>query len=186
MSNHHFSTVLGILALLAALAAPAKAAEAVADPSTQREFNAKLGVCNACHGLDGVPKTTAIPVIWGQQESYIVKQLHDFRTKDRDVEIMKWMSESLSEAELAPVAAYFAKQKWPAKSAGAAPPQAPRGIAVCQACHQADFRGAVQAEGTVAPQLAGQTYEYLVEAMRRFAEGERKNNATMAQLMAGI
>ena len=43
-----------------------------------------------------------------------------------------------------------------------------------------------QAEGMAAPRLAGQRYEYLVEAMRRFAEGERKNNVTMMQLMAGM
>jgi cytochrome c553 len=34
-----------------------------------------------------------------------------------------------------------------------------------------------------APRLAGQSYEYLVEAMRRYAEGERANNADMANLM---
>jgi cytochrome c553 len=34
--------------------------------------------------------------------------------------------------------------------------------------------------------LAGQTYEYLVEAMRRFADGERTNNADMVQIMKGI
>ena len=36
------------------------------------------------------------------------------------------------------------------------------------------------------PRLAGQNYEYLVESMRRFADGERKNNETMAQLMAAL
>jgi cytochrome c553 len=36
------------------------------------------------------------------------------------------------------------------------------------------------------PRLAGQSYEYLVEAMRRFAEGEWKNNASMMQVMAAI
>jgi cytochrome c553 len=36
------------------------------------------------------------------------------------------------------------------------------------------------------PRLAGQSYEYLVEAMRRFAEGERKNNAIMMKMMAAI
>jgi cytochrome c553 len=37
-----------------------------------------------------------------------------------------------------------------------------------------------------APRLAGQGYEYLVEAMRRFAEGERKNNAIMTKMMAAM
>jgi len=37
-----------------------------------------------------------------------------------------------------------------------------------------------------APRLAGQSYEYLVESMRRFAEGERKNNAIMTKMMAAM
>jgi cytochrome c553 len=46
--------------------------------------------------------------------------------------------------------------------------------------------GAVQAEGMTTPRLAGQNYEYLAESMRRFAEGERTNNADMVQIMKGI
>jgi cytochrome c553 len=34
--------------------------------------------------------------------------------------------------------------------------------------------------------LAGQSYEYLVEAMRRYAGGERKNNADMMKIMEAI
>lgn len=49
-----------------------------------------------------------------------------------------------------------------------------------------DFLGARQADGMAAPRLAGQGYEYLVEAMRRFAEGERKNNAIMTKMMAAM
>ena len=96
------------------------------------------------------------------------------------------MAKTLSQAELGPAAAYFAKKKWPARSAGAASTPPPPGIAVCQACHETDFLGARQAEGMATPRLAGQSYEYLVEAMRRFAEGERKNNAIMMKMMAAI
>jgi cytochrome c553 len=49
---------------------------------------------------------------------------------------------------------------------------------VCQICHQPNFTGALPA-----PRLAGQSYEYLVEAMRTFAEGERTNNADMVKIM---
>jgi cytochrome c553 len=112
--------VFGALAVLAALAAPARAAQDIPDPTAQREFGAKLGVCNVCHGANGVPKSGNIPVIWGQQENYLVKQLHDFRTGDRNVEVMKWMSETLTDAEQTPTAVNFAKQKWPARSAAAA------------------------------------------------------------------
>jgi cytochrome c553 len=52
---------------------------------------------------------------------------------------------------------------------------------LCQICHQQNFVG-----GLPAPRLAGQRYEYLVEAMRRFADGERTNNTDMANLMKAI
>ena len=74
-----------------------------------------------------------------------------------------------------------------AASAGsAAATAAPRGVAVCQACHAQNFMGASQAEGMTTPRLAGQSYEYLVDSMRKFAEGERTNNADMVQIMKGI
>jgi cytochrome c553 len=178
---------LAVLAVLAVRAVPANAAEAVPDPTTQREFGAKLLVCNVCHGDNGVPKSAAIPIIAGQQETYLAKQLEDFRSGHRNFEIMTWMANTLTPAEQGPTAAYVAKKSWPAKRAGAAAAAtAPRGIAVCQACHQQNYLGAVQAEGMTAPRLAGQSYEYLVEAMRRFAEGERANSPDMAQIMKGI
>ena len=178
--------VFGVLAVVTALAAPAKAAEAIPDPGTNREFSAKLLVCNVCHGDRGIPKTANTPIIWGQQENYLAKQLHDFERGDRKVEVMTWMSKTLLPAEQGPTAVNFAKKTWPAKSAGAASPPAPRGVAVCQACHAQNFLGAVQAEGVATPRLAGQAYDYLVESMRRFADGERTNNADMVQIMKGI
>jgi len=178
--------VFGVLAVVTALAAPAYAAEAIPDPSMQREFGAKLLVCNVCHGDRGMPKSGNVPIIWGQQENYLVKQLHDFETGDRNVEVMTWMSKTLTPAELAPSAVNFAKKTWPARTAAAAATPAPRGIAVCQACHEAKFMGAVQAEGMSTPRLAGQNYDYLVESMRRFADGERTNNTDMVQIMKGI
>jgi cytochrome c553 len=171
----------GVLAALVALAAPVYAQEAQEDVSTQREFIAKVGVCNQCHGAAGTPRGTNIPVIWGQREDYILNQLHDFDSGKRKVEVMKWMSETMNETERKAAAAYFAKRNWPRKATPAAAVTMPRAMAVCQACHQPDFSG-----GTLVPRLAGQSYEYLNEEMRRFASGERNNNPDMAQLMAGI
>ena len=183
MTNNHVPTVFGVLVVLAALAAPANAADAT--PSTPAEFGAKLLVCNACHGDNGAPKNATIPVLWGQQESYLAKQLHDFQSGNRNFEVMSWMTINLSPAELGSAAAYFAKKNWPARSAAApaSPPAAspPAMVAVCEVCHQQNFSG-----GLPAPRLAGQSYAYLVEAMRRFAEGERTNNADMTKIMAAI
>ena len=175
-----------VFGVLVVLAAPAHAAQGVPDPSTDREFSAKLSVCNECHGMNGVRTNATIPVISGQPESYILKQLHDFERGDRHDEVMPWMTKTLTPQERGAAAAYFAKQKWPARSAGAASAPPPPGIAVCQACHATDFLGAKQADGVAAPRLAGQSYEYLAESMRRFAAGERKNNAIMTKMMAAM
>jgi len=196
MTDNHFPTVFGVLVILAALVAPANAAErvapghavekpAVASPGNLAEAEAFLGakllVCNTCHGENGIPRNAATPIIWGLQENYLVKQLHDFQSGNRDNEVMTWMATALSEAELAPAAAYFAKKNWPARSAGAASTSPPAVVAVCQACHQQNLAG-----GLPAPRLAGQRYEYLVEAMRRYAEGERTNNAEMMNIMKAL
>jgi cytochrome c553 len=175
-----------VFGVLVVLAAPTLTAQAIPDPSTDREFSARLNVCNACHGANGVRTNATIPVIWGQPENYLVKQLRDFERGDRNDEVMPWMTKTLTQQELGVAAAYFAKQKWPARSAGAAATAPPPGIAVCQACHATDFLGARQADGTTAPRLAGQGYQYLVEAMRRFAADERKNNAIMTKMMAAM
>jgi cytochrome c553 len=199
MINDRFPTafdvlfVLGALAALThiagwtALAAPAHIPEvpAVATPGNAAEAEAFLGakllVCNTCHGPDGVPRSAATPIIWGLQENYLLKQLHDFQRGDRANDVMTWMATALSQAELGPVAAYFAKKNWPARPTAAASVSPPPGAAVCQICHQQNFVG-----GLPAPRLAGQRYEYLVEAMRRFAEHERTNNADMMRIMEAM
>ena len=192
MIINHFPTVFGILVVLAALATPANAADthiperpAVATLGNVAEAEAILGakllVCNTCHGADGVPRNTATPIIWGLQENYLVKQLHDFHSGGRDNEVMVWMATALTPAELGSAAAYFAKKNWPARSAGAASASPPAVVAVCQACHQQNLAG-----GLPAPRLAGQRYEYLVESMRSYAEGERTNNAEMMNMMKAL
>jgi cytochrome c553 len=178
MINNHFPTVFAALVVLAALTAPANAQTA---PTGERDFGAKMLVCNTCHGARGVPHNPTIPVIWGQQENYLAKQMHDFQSGDRNFEAMAWMTSNLSQSEVASAAAYFTKKSWPARSAGAGSASPPAMAAVCQVCHQQNFVG-----GLAGPRLAGQSYDYLVEAMRRFAEGERTNNADMMNLMKAI
>src|SRR5258705_5300893 len=102
MTNNHFPTVFGVLVVVAGLAAPRSAVKhaverpAVARPGNAAEaaaiLGAKLLVCNTCHGDNGVPRNTATPVIWGQQENYLVKQLHDFHSGVRDNDVMVWMA----------------------------------------------------------------------------------------------
>jgi cytochrome c553 len=180
MISTRLQTVFAALVLVGALTAPANTAEVAGDPSTEREFIAKMGMCGQCHGQNGTPVRPAIPIIWGQDEAYLRKQLQDFRTKARDAELMTWAAITLHEPEMPAATSFFAKKAWPAKRAAtqAAATQRPNGMAVCEACHQLNFAG-----GPTGPRLAGQSYEYLVDAMSKFADGARKNNPEMAQMM---
>jgi cytochrome c553 len=173
MSNNRFPIVFGALLIsAAALAGPAKA-QSVED---------KLQVCTSCHGQAGVPiDPKTIPIIWGQTEAFLTKQLHDYRAGDRDNAIMKAMAQTLSQAELRPAAKYFAGKPWPAGHAPAAAATPPAGIAQCQACHQPKFEG-----GMPAPRLAGQSYEFLIKQMNSFADGTRTNSQDMVQIMTAL
>jgi cytochrome c553 len=171
MATRFFSAILGIG--IAAVLPPAQAAD---------DVEAKAQVCAACHGNKGVPTDPkTIPVIWGQQESYLMKQLRDFRTGERASAVMTPIAKDLSESDLRKIAAYFAAKPWPARRASAKPPAAPKAIAQCQACHQPNFQG-----GMPAPRLAGLSYEYLVASMRAFAKEERTNNLDMPKFMQAL
>ena len=169
VNNNHLPTIFGTLVILATLGTPAGAAEGI---------EAKLQVCGSCHGENGQPIDATIPVIWGQTEYFLVKQLHDYKSGDRENLVMASFAKRFTQAELRPAAAYLSKKSWPARTAPSAAPSPPDGIALCQICHQPNFVG-----GLPAPRLAGQSYEYLVEAMRSFAEGDRTNNADMVKIM---
>ena len=169
MFKNHFSAILGIAAVFAVAAMPADAAD---------DIDVAAQVCSACHGEHGEPQDKTTPIIWGQQQSYGVKQLHDYKSGDRANPIMSPMAEGIAQEDLRRMAAYFAAKSWPAKQASHAPASPPNGIAICWACHQKNFEG-----GLSGPRLAGQSYEYLAASMRSFADGERTNNSDMPQLM---
>jgi len=147
------------------------------------DIEAKAQTCAACHGEAGMPTDPKIiPIIWGQQESYIVKQLHDYRSGDRDNAIMSPIAKDLAQEDLRKLARYFAAKQWPAQAqAAAAPATLPKGITQCQPCHQPKFEG-----GMPAPRLAGLSHDYLIAAMNGFADGSRTNNLDMPKFMQAL
>jgi cytochrome c553 len=150
-------------------------------PTRADDIEAKVKLCAACHGENGIPNDPkTVPIIWGQQQSYLVKQLHDYRSGDRENPIMSPIAQGLAQDELRKIAAYFAAKPWPTEHA--APASAPpNGIAQCQPCHQSKFEG-----GMPAPRLAGLSYEYLLSSMRNFATDDRKNNGDMPKFMRAL
>jgi cytochrome c553 len=143
------------------------------------DIEAKVQLCAACHGQNGVPTDPkTIPVIWGQDRSYLFKQMRDYRNGERDNPIMSPIAKALAEEDLRPIASYFAAKSWPTQGAAGASAPPAKGIAQCQPCHQPNFEG-----GPPAPRLAGLSYEYLLASMHSFAANERTNNGDMPKFM---
>lgn len=173
MVTRNFFAIAGAALGFAVAAGPACASD---------EIEAKAQMCVACHGQNGIPTDPkTIPIIAGQQQSYLVKQLHDYRSGDRDNPVMSPIAKSLAQDDLRKIAAYFAVKSWPAQAGAGASAPPPNGIAQCRPCHQPNFEG-----GPPAPRLAGLSYEYLVAAMRSFAADERTNNGDMPKFMRAL
>jgi cytochrome c553 len=172
MVKGFFSALFGAVVVLTMAAAPTQAADDIAS---------RLEICSACHGPNGTPTNLAAPVIWGQQENYLYKELHDYHSGERANAIMSPMVKPFSLDDLRKVAAYFAAKSWPATQSTAAAGPPPEGIAMCRACHGQNFEG-----GAPAPRLAGLSYDYLIGAMRSFADGKRTNNLDMPGFMRAL
>jgi cytochrome c553 len=164
-----------VLAAAILAATPALAADPI---------EASLTTCWSCHGAEGLPKDPTIPILWGQRAAYIEKQLRDYRSGDRDNQIMSSMAEAVPIRDLPKAAAWIAAKPWPANgvTGDAAPPET---IETCKACHGAELMGGQSPEG-VAPRLGGQFAEYLADQMDSFARGERANQKAMSELMKSI
>ncbi|HEU0225110.1 MAG TPA: c-type cytochrome [Steroidobacteraceae bacterium] len=66
--------------------------------------------CTACHGETGVTSNPAWPSIAGQQPAYLVNVLKAFRAGLRKDPMMAGVARSLSDADIADLAAYYAAQ----------------------------------------------------------------------------
>lgn len=75
----------------------------------------KVAMCIGCHGIPGYQtvflKTYKVPMIGGQYPEYIVAALQAYKTGDRSHPSMKGIAASLSEQDMADIAAYYAGQK---------------------------------------------------------------------------
>jgi len=71
---------------------------------------AKAAACAGCHGADG-KGVAPNPVLAGKKEDQIIQALKDYKSGKRDNAVMKGMASSLSDQDIANVAAYFASLK---------------------------------------------------------------------------
>ena len=151
----------------------------------------KAAACAGCHGADGNSPAPNFPKLAGQHASYILKQLHDFKSGKRKDPTMSAMAAPLSDQDMENLAAYFASQKVkPGKTAEDKlelgqmvyrAGNASSGVAACAACHSPTGSGNPQAKF---PALKGQHAQYVVKQLKDFRAGTRSNDP--GSMMRGV
>lgn len=170
------------------LAAEAKPAAFKADPAKGQQL---AQTCVACHTADGSRGAPANPILQGQHEAYLVKQLSEFKSGKRKSAVMQGMAAPLSDADMRHLAAFYAgKSAKPgfakSKDTVAMGEQIYRGgvlksqVPACSGCHSPSGAG-IPAEY---PRVAGQHADYTEAQLAAFKSGARGNSAQMAAIAA--
>ncbi len=83
-----------------------------ADADTDIEAGeSKAAACVSCHGDKGNSMVSTFPKLAQQDESYLRKQLHAFKDGSRKDPVMSSIAKSLSDQDMAEIAAYYMAQK---------------------------------------------------------------------------
>jgi cytochrome c553 len=98
------SSAAALLALFLAIPAAANAADVAAGKRKSMQ-------CAVCHGPNGIAVNPDAPNLAGEAPIYIEKQLKAFRSGERKHEQMSIIAQSLSDADIADLAAWFAAIK---------------------------------------------------------------------------
>jgi cytochrome c553 len=141
--------------------------------------NAKAAACVGCHGAEGVSVNLPGPTLAGQHEAYLLNALKAYIAAERSDPMMSAGAQGLSNDDAANIAAYFAGAKCVSSldAAKQATLPAKTTAAKCAACHGADG----SSTNPSWPSLIGQSKVYLVNALKAYKAGARKNG-----MMAGI
>ena len=76
---------------------------------------AKVSMCIGCHGIPGYrssfPEVYSVPMIAGQNDAYIQSALRAYASGERTHPTMDAIAKSLSDQDIADLAAYYSKLK---------------------------------------------------------------------------
>jgi len=150
------------------------------DPVAGRE---KSVICQGCHGEEGISIEGMAPKLAGQYAKYIVKQLRNFQSGTRVHEIMSAIAQTVSDDDLADIAAYFASRE---KMKGDGHNNElgkklflhgdmSRMMVACVNCHGVNGKGKTPSN-PVFPVLGGQHKDYLRGQLINFRDGDRGNS----------
>jgi cytochrome c553 len=144
--------------------------------------------CARCHGADGIGNGADVPSIAGQRPVYLYRALKDYESGARNDRQMREAIKFLTGDALIKVAAYYARLDPAQPPAGPAAPARPDPLqagkaaaAACGGCHGST--GVSQIPGI--PSLIGLYPKYLIDSVKAYKTGERKND-TMKGMVAAV
>ena len=155
---------------------------------------AKNSMCIGCHGIKGYqasfPEVYKVPKISGQGAKYIVSALNEYKKGERKHPSMRAVAMSLSDQDMADLAAHYSAQGLPAGNSvlpakaskePSAEVQALLSKANCVSCHGANFSMPIDPSY---PKIGGQHADYLFVALKAYkTDGTNakvgRNNAIM-------
>jgi cytochrome c553 len=181
-------TMIKTLTVMLALAGALTAASAQDAKAGEK----KAAMCIGCHGIVGYqasfPEVHKVPMISGQGAKYITASLIAYRKGERKHPTMRGISASLTDADIADLAAYYEQHGkssvvMVADTPAAQPPAAVADLltkGACASCHGANYSKPI--DGAY-PKIAGQHADYLYVALKAYqTEGNAKlgrSNAIM-------
>jgi cytochrome c553 len=162
-----------LLRLLIAVAAVGLSLNAAAQNAQAGEK--KAAMCIGCHGIPdykaSFPEIYRVPMIAGQSAKYIAAALAQYKKGDRKQPTMRAIAASLSDQDMADLAAFYAAEAKSEPAPVALTSAAPADVAEllkkgnCASCHGANFSTPIDPSY---PKLAGQHPDYLFTALKEY------------------
>jgi cytochrome c553 len=181
---------------LAAVSFDAAAQQAVQGSAQAGEK--KAAMCIGCHSIPGYqasfPEVHKVPMLAGQNARYLQSALTAYRAGDRKHPTMKAISASLSDQDMADLAAYYANLPQDKPTLPAKPEKTPPADVAellkkgnCVSCHGDNFSKPTDASF---PKLAGQYPDYLYVALKAYQTQNNQQvgraNPVMGGMVAGF
>lgn len=168
--KHLLSSSLRNALATASLLAVAFVAHAQGDVQAGQK---KAEMCIGCHGIPGYqnsfPEIHKVPKISGQSGPYIVSALNAYKKGERKHPSMRGIATSLSEQDMADLAAFYASHAAkPAPEAIKAPSAAVAALldkGACLSCHGANLSKPMDPSY---PKIGGQHADYLYVALKAY------------------
>jgi cytochrome c553 len=155
----------------------------------------KNAMCIGCHGIEGYqasfPEVYKVPKISGHGAKYIVSALNAYKKGERKHPSMRGIAESLSDQDIADLAAYYSVHGVVEGATLAAKPSkepTPQVAALlkkgaCISCHGENFAKPISPDY---PKIAGQHSDYLFASLKSYKTEGNPNIGRSNGVMAGM